>query len=119
MTTAGIAGLFIHTTNWGATVAFWQRLGYVVEFDTGHGSGRLRHPDGGPYLFVAEDPTRASEGFLPVLEVADADESTTSAAVPGVQFEPTHWGTRMATVQDPDHRPVAIEQISTDPGQEQ
>ena len=56
MTTDGIKGLLIETHNWGKTVAFWTALGYELEFETDHLSGQLRHPHGGPFLFVAERP---------------------------------------------------------------
>lgn len=48
MSTRGIEGLLIETHNWGKTVAFWKSLGYEVEFETDHHSGKLRHPGGGP-----------------------------------------------------------------------
>ena len=67
MTTQGFGHLYIETHNWGKAVGFWQRLGFEIEFDTGHGSGMLRHPAGGPTVFVAEqsleDPL-ASEWYL-------------------------------------------------------
>ena len=44
MASHGIEGLIIQTRNWGRTVAFWQALGYRVEFETGRNSGRLEHP---------------------------------------------------------------------------
>jgi hypothetical protein len=44
------------THNWGSTVAFWRDLGYELEFETDHNLGRLRHPLGGPYIFIAERP---------------------------------------------------------------
>ena len=56
MQSNGIEGLLIETHNWGKTVAFWQGLGYEIEFETDHHSGQLRHPRGGPYIFVAERP---------------------------------------------------------------
>lgn len=56
MTTKGIEGLLIETHNWGKAVAFWKSLGYEIEFETDHRSGQLRHPAGGPYLFIAERP---------------------------------------------------------------
>jgi hypothetical protein len=56
MKTKGIDGILIETHNWGSTVAFWRDLGYELKFETDHNSGRLRHPRGGPYIFVAERP---------------------------------------------------------------
>ncbi len=56
MTTSGIDGVLIETHNWGKSVAFWKGLGYELELETDHHSGRLRHPAGGPYVFLAERP---------------------------------------------------------------
>ena len=72
----GIDTILIETHNWGKTVAFWKALGYEVEFETDHHSGRLRHPLGGPSLFVAE---RAQDRPLKVvlgLAVPDASSFT-------------------------------------------
>ena len=56
MATRGLEGLVFETHNWGKSVAFWQALGYELEFETDHHSGQLRHPAGGPYIFLAERP---------------------------------------------------------------
>ena len=47
----------VETHNWGKSVAFWKGLGYELELETDHHSGRLRHPAGGPYLFWPSAPT--------------------------------------------------------------
>ena len=44
MASHGVEGLIIQTRNWGKTVAFWQALGYRVEFETGRNSGRSSTP---------------------------------------------------------------------------
>ena len=75
-TTRGIEGLLIETHNWGKSVAFWQGLGYVLEFETDHNSGQLRHPTGGPYLFIAEVPESASVSWQPMLGLDDAARFT-------------------------------------------
>jgi hypothetical protein len=76
MKTEGIDGILIETHNWGKTVAFWQDLGYEVEFETDHHSGRLRHPRGGPYLFVAEQPHDHPLQLVLGVAVADAAQFT-------------------------------------------
>src|SRR5579863_4450552 len=93
MTTRGIEGLFIGTHNWGASASFWQSLGFELEFETDHHSGRLRHPSGGPYILLAERPQGDELAIHPVLSTEDAR----AFAVPRsgrVQrdFEPQHWG---------------------------
>ncbi len=44
MKTEGIDDILVETHNWGKTVAFWKDLGYELEFETDHHSGRLRQP---------------------------------------------------------------------------
>src|SRR5919109_606558 len=65
--TQGVEGILVETHNWGKTVAFWQALGYVLEFETDHHSGQLRHPAGGPYLFIEEVPSDRPVGLAPML----------------------------------------------------
>ena len=72
MTTRGIDGLLLETHNWRKSVAFWKSLGYEAEFETDHHSGRLRHPAGGPYLFIAERPPEHVLRVVPGLSVEDA-----------------------------------------------
>ncbi len=52
MATDGVEGLYLETHNWGRTVAFWQQLGFVLEFETAHRPGQLRHPAGGRNLLT-------------------------------------------------------------------
>ncbi len=110
MATKGIEGLLIETRNWGKTVAFWQSLGFEIEFETDHHSGMLRHPAGGPYLFVAEQLDRELESFSPILSTADSATFTAPAGADVVHgFEPQHWGVVQMLVADPDGRHVAVE----------
>jgi len=110
MTTSGIQGLTLSTHNWGRSVAFWQRLGYRVEFDTGHGSGQLRHPDGGPYLFVVEVPPEQPVELYPVLGVGDAAGFRfPDGADVERPFEPQHWGVEEALLLDPDGRRLSLQ----------
>lgn len=109
MATEGLEGLYIETRNYGATAAFWASLGYVSQFETDHGSGQWTHPDGGPFLFIAEH----HEGELttyPILAVADAAEFAPSRAPEYVRgFEPQHWGVTEALIRDPDGRTVSLQ----------
>jgi hypothetical protein len=121
MTSTGIEGLYIETHNWGKTVAFWIALGYVLEFETDHHSGQLRHPAGGPYLFVAERP---AEHALVMYPVVHADDATAFAPPAGAAiakpFTPEHWGVVEMHLSDPDDRPVSVqaplESASATPG---
>lgn len=111
MTTSGIEGLAIETYNWGKAVAFWQSLGYVVDFETGHGSGQLSHPTGGPYLFIIEKPEgEPLSAITPVVAINDAHafERPRSGVVVS-DFAPTHWGTVELVMRDPDGRTVSVQ----------
>jgi catechol 2,3-dioxygenase-like lactoylglutathione lyase family enzyme len=104
VTTNGFDHLYVETHNWGKAVAFWQRLGFVLDFETGHGSGMLSHPAGGPTVFLAEqsieDPL-ATEMYLG----AAADFVAPDGVDVVSPFVETHWGTKVMVIQDPDgHR---------------
>ena len=110
MQTDGIEGLLIETHNWGKTVAFWQALGYELEFETDHHSGRLRHPRGGPYLFVAERPREQVLQLQPVLTVRDAALFTPPRAGTVVRgFEAQHWQVLEMLLADPDERQLSVQ----------
>ncbi|HVV52214.1 MAG TPA: VOC family protein [Polyangia bacterium] len=110
MGTKGIDGILVETHNWGATVAFWKGLGYELEFETDHHSGRLRHPAGGPYIFVAE--RAAGRPLQMVLGVAVADAGKFRPPPSGAvvrPFEEQHWPALQMLLADPDGRPIAVE----------
>ena len=108
MTTNGFGHLYVETHNWGKAVAFWQRLGFTLDFDTGHGSGMLSHPAGGPTIFVAEqsiDDPLAVEVYL----AAGADYEAPEGIDVVSPFHVTHWGTKVMVIQDPDGHRFRIE----------
>lgn len=108
MTTDGIEQIYIETRNYGATAAFWRGLGFENTFETDHGSGTWEHPKGGPSIFINEQHERDLDLHL-VLSVAEArgfaaQHRELSKAV----FTPQLWGAMLATVHDPDGRPVGL-----------
>lgn len=110
MKTKGIDGILIETHNWGASVAFWQDLGYELEFETDHHSGRLRHPAGGPYVFIAERPE--DHQLQVVLGVAISDATLFKQPRGGAvvrPFEKQHWPALQMLLADPDGRQLAVE----------
>jgi hypothetical protein len=110
MNTNGIDGILIETHNWGKTVAFWRDLGYQLEFETDHHSGRLRHPRGGPYIFVAERPPDHPLQLTLGLAVDDADHFTPPSSGAVVQpFEKQHWNALQMLLEDPDGRRIGVE----------
>lgn len=107
--TDGIAGLLIETHNWGKTVAFWQGLGYVLEFETDHHSGQLRHPGGGPYLFIAERPASQALKVMLAVGVQDAARFAPPGAATVVRgFTPQHYPVLEMMLADPDGREIAV-----------
>ena len=110
MGTTGVEGLIIQTCNWGKTVAFWQALGYQVEFETGRNSGRLEHPAGGPYLFVVERPGSQDPEIQPLVGTSDADGfQPPPAGTVEHPFTGRHWGAAEMLLRDPDGRHISIQ----------
>jgi hypothetical protein len=114
MATEGFQGFYVETRNYGATAAFWGSLGFENVFETDHGSGQWRHPNGGPYVFIAEQQGKPLD-MHPILHVADAavfaPSRTPDFARP---FEPQHWGVVEALLRDPDGRMVSLQAPMTD-----
>ena len=109
MTTRGIEAVFLTSHNWGKAAKFFQSLGYVLEFDTGHGSGQLRN-GGGPFVFIAEVPEDQPVDLQVVLKVDDADAVHLDPSVEVVRpVQDTHWGTRELVVRDPDGRTWSLQ----------
>lgn len=109
MTTKGIEGLLVETHNWGKTVAFWKSLGYELEFETDHHSGYMRHPSGGPYLFVAERPRDHALQLTLAVAVDDAAAFAPPASAALLQpFEEQHWPALQMLLGDPDGRVLAV-----------
>lgn len=110
MTTHGIDGVLVETHNWGKAVAFWQGLGYVLEFETDHRSGQLRHPDGGPYIFIAERPAAQQLQIVLGLRVDSAARFKRPAGgTVKRRFTKQHWGSLQMLLADPDGRVLGIE----------
>jgi len=110
METRGVEGLIIQTRNWGKTVAFWQELGYQLEFEAGHHSGMLKHSAGGPYLFVIELLDAAAPEIQPIIGASDPETFEVPAA--GTVEEPftqMHWGVSQMLLRDPDGRAVSVQ----------
>ena len=72
MTTNGIELLYLETHNWGKSVAFWQTLGFKLEFETDHHSGVLVAANG-TRIFLAEQAVDDPVGIDIHLGVTDAE----------------------------------------------
>ena len=109
MATEGIEAVFLTTHNWGKAAKFFRALGFKLEFETDHNSGQFRHRLG-PSVFIAEVPEDQQPDAQLVLKVTDADAFEANPIVDVVApFEDTHFGTRMATVRDPDGRTWSLQ----------
>jgi len=109
MATEGIVGLYVETRSYQATAELWKALGYENVFETDHGSGQWRHPNGGPYVFIAEHLDGELETH-PILWVSDATAFEPSPELDYAKpFTPEHWGVVEATILDPDRRPVSLQ----------
>jgi hypothetical protein len=105
----GIEGLLFETHNWGKAVSFWQALGFELEFETDHHSGQLRHPAGGPYLFIAERPRTQHLQIVPAVAVKDAAQFTPPSSASVIHpFEKQHWPALQMLLADPDGRQVGV-----------
>jgi catechol 2,3-dioxygenase-like lactoylglutathione lyase family enzyme len=112
MASRGIEGLIIETRNWGRTVAFWQGLGYRVEFETGRNSGRLEHPGGGVYLFVIERPDGPDPEIRPLVAADDVDSfEPPHAGIVAQPFTARHWGPAEMLLHDPDGRVISVQAL--------
>jgi catechol 2,3-dioxygenase-like lactoylglutathione lyase family enzyme len=110
--TTGFDHLYVETHDWAAALTFWQALGFELEYDTGHHSGLLRAAAGGATVFLAEqsleDPL-ASEVYLS----APADYVLPDGVQVVSPFVDSHWGTKVAIVQDPDGHRYRIQAPTT------
>jgi len=70
---------------------------------------QLRHPAGGPYVFIAEWPDTQALQIVPAVAVKDAAKFTPpSSAVVVHPFEKQHWPVLQMMLKDPDGRQVGV-----------
>ena len=108
MTTQGIIWLGIETHNWGKSVAFWEALGFKLEFETDHHSGSLVGPNG-VRVFIAEKSPDEPVGVEVYLSVAEGGAEPPPNVDVVFDWTATHWGTQVMTVRDPDGRLLRLE----------
>lgn len=108
MTTRGFEHLYLETHNWGKTVAFWQALGFKLDFETDHHSGQLIAPNG-TRLFIAEQSVEDPVGIDIYLGADDAGVDVPDNVTVVQEWTATHWGTQVLTVRDPDGRLFRLE----------
>ncbi len=108
MTTRGIEHIYLETHNWGKSVAFWQALGFKLDFETDHGSGQLVASNG-TRLFIAETSPEDPVGMDVYLGADQAGVAPPEQVDVVFDWTPTHWGTQVMTVRDPDGRLFRLE----------
>ena len=108
MTGTGVEFIYIETANWGATVAFWKRFGYNVQFETDHHSGSLDHPAGKPTLFVTERSGPDLAQYV-CIGIDDATAFPLDAFSVEKPWTAEHWDVMEALVRDPDGRLVSLQ----------
>ncbi len=105
MSSNGIAGLIVETHNWGKSVAFWRDLGYTME-----DSLVLRHPAGGPFVYLNEQPDSHNLEVIPIVAIEDSATFTPpTAGTVQREFEPQHWRVSEMLLLDPDGRPISVQ----------
>ena len=98
--------LYRETKHWEASVEFWRRLGFEFTEQWGeppHRAGTLARDDVRIVLAETDADEPASTVFIGSTDIE------AFAAAAGVEVVDTHWGTRMATITDPDGRTYRIE----------
>jgi hypothetical protein len=109
MATTGWLGYYVETRDYAATAALWASLGFEAVFETDHASGQWAHPNGGPYVFIAEQHDGPLETH-PILGVASAPNFTpTQLPLYAKEFTPEHWGVAEALIVDPDDRHISLQ----------
>jgi hypothetical protein len=107
MTVTHLDHLYRETHHWADTVTFWETLGFSraeTWGDAPHRAGRLVR--GEAAIVVAEIPPESMPEASVFFAVDDVDDIGHRA---GRDVVPTHWGTRMVTVTDPDGRTYNFE----------
>jgi catechol 2,3-dioxygenase-like lactoylglutathione lyase family enzyme len=108
MTTQGLDHLYVETHNWGKSVAFWESLGFHLDFETDHHSGQLVAPND-TRIFLAEQSPQDPPGLDIYLSVARASTVPPDNVTIVFDWTDTHWGTQVMTVRDPDGRLFRLE----------
>jgi len=108
MTTQGISNIYVETHNWGKAAAFWQSLGFTLEFATDHASGSFVAPNG-TRLFLAEQSPEDPLGMSVYLAATTGGVTPPDNVEVVFDWTPTHWGTQVLTVRDPDGRQFRLE----------
>src|SRR5262245_2966708 len=111
MATRGFELVYLETHNWGKSAAFWEQLGFKIEFEQNeHGRSGLLVAENGTRIFLEEKDLQDPVAVDLYLGVSDEATCQPGPPVEVVRTStPTHWGTRVMTVRDPDGRLLRLE----------
>jgi catechol 2,3-dioxygenase-like lactoylglutathione lyase family enzyme len=104
----GFEHVYLETHNWGKCVAFWKSLGFSLDFETDHHSGQLTAPNG-TRVFIAERSPLDPVGLDIFLGTEFGNHQPPDNVHVVHDWTPTHWGTQVLTVRDPDGRMFRLE----------
>ena len=100
--------IFISTHHFDETLAFWRALGYEVTRDIRPGAAMLEKADAPSLLIDAVEQERTPElGIFFDVPGGAFEPAEGLDVVHG--FEPTHWGSEVMTLRDPDGREFNLE----------
>ena len=94
MATRGFELVYLETHNWGKSAAFWEQLGFKVEFEqTERGRSGLLVSENGTRIFLEEKDLQDPLALDLYLGVPDEDACQPGPPVEVIRsFTPTHWG---------------------------
>jgi catechol 2,3-dioxygenase-like lactoylglutathione lyase family enzyme len=100
--------LYAETTDWDATVSFWEHLGFAAIERWGSDGHRAGSFTCGEARIVIAEITDGTPEFNVFFQIEEAEMMT---ELPGetTPLSDTHWGTRWIRVTDPDGRLHALE----------
>lgn len=109
--TRGFELVYLETHNRGKSAAFWQALGFKMDFEqTDHGHSGIFVADNGTRIFLEEKDLQDPVSLDLYPAVPDAGACRPDSPVDVVRpFTATHWGTQVMTVRDPDGRLFRLE----------
>jgi len=108
MTTRGFDHVYLETHDWARSVAFWQAMGFELEYETDHHSGSLVAANG-TRIFLAEQAPQDPVGLDLYLAAESAGLQPPEGVAVAFDWTPTHWQTHIMAVRDPDGRLIRLQ----------
>jgi hypothetical protein len=114
MSVDGIEYLYVETHDLRRSVEFWRQLGFVVGMDLDNAC-RLDPPGGGTGIFVEQ--VASDRSLSQHVHLRASVDATTPGPPEAVieDFAPTHWGSQLGRVRDPDGREYLVQRRAPGP----